>query len=316
MPRKMLPGVRLALIVVVCGLSFINASSNVHAQGAKPKINYREPAREYVELQVDSRVFQVEKQLVDEDEELATAAVERLKARFDEALAIFPEHSREGLQDMPLFVLYGPKATHGGRPSGMAYFRKEAPTHRKDIDPRWGRSVVVYSADNYVKLRDLWAIKGVVHELAHAYHLEHWPEKEQGILTAWENAMARGLYHGVKNDQEKVLDKAYATVNQLEYFAELTCMYFVRCDYHPFDRRQLAAYDPAGHAMIEKYWKPPKEYELRTWTDRSGKFSVKAKFKSAASGKITLVKEDDSEITVESAVLSEEDRSYLRDLQR
>ena len=30
--------------------------------------------------------------------------------------------------------------------------------------------------------------------------------------------------------------KAYAATNHLEYFAELSCMYFVGCNYEPFDR--------------------------------------------------------------------------------
>lgn len=304
-------------------LGFVAGSCLEHDAQAqergKPRIDYREPSRDYVEMKVEERTFHVEMELVSEDPDLTQKVLARLNERIKDAIAIFPEHSRAGLEDMPFFVMYGEKATHGGRRSGMAYFRKEAPKHRKDIDARWGRSIVIYSAENYFKLRDIWATKSIVHELAHAYHLEHWPEKEDAIVAAWEGAMERGLYHGVKNDKGEVLDKAYATVNQLEYFAELTCMYFVRCDYHPFDRRQLAAYDPTGYAMIEKYWNVPKlatEHELRTWTDNTGKFTVKAKFKSYASGKVTLAKDDGSEIIVPASKLSDPDRSYLAKLKR
>ena len=66
--------------------------------------------------------------------------------------------------------------------------------------------------------------------------------------------MKLGLYHGVKDDEGKIVDKAYATVNQLEYFAELSCMYFVGCNYQPFDREELQTYDPKGYAMIEQMW--------------------------------------------------------------
>jgi hypothetical protein len=62
------------------------------------------------------------------------------------------------------------------------------------------------------------------------------------------------LYHGVKNDKGTTVEKAYAATNQLEYFAELSCMYFVGCNYQPFNRRELQAYDPVGYAMIEKMW--------------------------------------------------------------
>jgi len=46
----------------------------------------------------------------------------------------------------------------------------------------------------------------------------------------------------------------YAAQNQLEYFAELSAMYFVGCNYPPANRSELKAYDPAGYDMIERYW--------------------------------------------------------------
>jgi hypothetical protein len=45
---------------------------------------------------------------------------------------------------------------------------------------------------------------------------------------------------------ESQLPEAYATVNQLEYFAELSSMYFVGCNYQPSNRRELMLYDPTG----------------------------------------------------------------------
>jgi hypothetical protein len=53
----------------------------------------------------------------------------------------------------------------------------------------------------------------------------------------------------------KTLESAYALVNQLEYFAELSCMYFAKCNYEPSTRRELKDYDPVGYAMIRKLWK-------------------------------------------------------------
>ncbi|MFT3883249.1 MAG: hypothetical protein QM703_26800 [Gemmatales bacterium] len=105
-----------------------------------------------------------------------------------------------------------------------------------------------------MQISDFWAIKALVHELAHAHHLEQWPEDQPDILQAWNKAMKAGLYHGVKDDEGKKVAKAYAAVNQLEYFAELSSMYFVGCNYQPFSRKELAVYDPVGYAMIEKMW--------------------------------------------------------------
>ena len=31
-------------------------------------------------------------------------------------------------------------------------------------------------------------------------------------------------------------------------------MYFAGCNFQPFNRKELKAYDPVGYAMIEKMW--------------------------------------------------------------
>src|SRR2546430_12045494 len=55
--------------------------------------------------------------------------------------------------------------------------------------------------------------------------------------------------------------------------------------------------------------------EFRTWSDASGKFTVKAKFVSAADGKVTLEQEDGSTVEVELAKLSPADQKYVADQQ-
>lgn len=153
--------------------------------------------------------------------------------------------------------MYGPKAHGGGKSNGLEYFQKTAPQYHPELDSRWGDAIVVYSAPNYTRISDLWAQKALMHELAHAYQLEQWPEHQPDIQQAWENARDSGLYHNVKDvETGKSIPNAYALVNQLEYFAEVTCMYFARCNYQPSDREQLKAYDPVGYAMIRKLWQP------------------------------------------------------------
>ena len=62
------------------------------------------------------------------------------------------------------------------------------------------------------------------------------------------------MYRGVKDVNGAILESAYARQNQLEYFAELSCAYFWRGEYEPFDRAALRQYDPGGFAIIEKMW--------------------------------------------------------------
>jgi hypothetical protein len=152
--------------------------------------------------------------------------------------------------------MYGPKARNGGKDNGLEYFQKNAPEHHRELDPRWGDAIVIYFAQNYVAITDLWALKALFHEIAHAYQLEQWPEKQPDILAAWENARNSKLYLNVRDvETGKRLPSAYALTNQLEFFAELSCMYFVRCNYEPSNQKQLKAYDPVGYAMIRKMWK-------------------------------------------------------------
>ncbi|MCA9145664.1 MAG: hypothetical protein H6821_03435 [Planctomycetaceae bacterium] len=199
-------------------------------------------------------MLRVERQLLAEAPAVAQQAAMRLNLNIERALAILPKESRGLLEALPWYLMYGPNAQGGGKDNGLAYFQRDSPKHNSLLDEKWGSAFVVHCAPNYCQLSDFWALKSVLHELAHAYQLEQWPEKQLEILEAWQAAMDQGLHHGVQNDKGELLDRSYAATNQLEYFAELTCMYFVGCNYRPSNRRELNAYDPAGFAMIERMW--------------------------------------------------------------
>jgi len=221
---------------------------------AQKDVDYRDPPREYVTVRLGEWTVLVEKQLRADDPALAKEALARLDKKLAEAMKALPEPSRATLKKLRIFLMYGPKARGGGRDEGLDYIAKTEPEYYKQLDPRWADAVIIYCAENYVQLSDFWALKALVHEFSHAHHLEQWPENQPDILGAWQNAMKHHLYHGVKDDQGKTVEKAYAATNQLEYFAELSCMYFVGCNYQPFNRKELKAYDPVGYAMIEKMW--------------------------------------------------------------
>jgi hypothetical protein len=220
------------------------------------EVDYQQPRRKYVAAKRGNLTVWIESQLKAEAPAIADRALDRLKAKRGEALAILPKHARERLANVPFFLLYGPKARGGGRNNGLEYFQKDAPDHHEKLDPRWGDAIVVYCAQNYLDISDLWAMKSLFHEFAHAYQLKQWPEKQPDILRAWENAMNRNLYRNVRDlETKKPIERAYALTNQLEYFAELSCMYFVACNYEPSERNQLKDYDPVGYKMIRKMWK-------------------------------------------------------------
>ena len=217
-------------------------------------VNYRQPERDFSERTAGGWTFQLERELVLQSPEAAERVVQRLETNLTEMLASFPEHTRESLRQVTIFVMLGEQATGGGRANGGEYFRRIDPDFHPHLDTRWRNAVVIYSAANYLQQNDHWAKQVLVHEFAHAWHLDQWPEQQPEIYDAWQSATQAKLYRNVKDTNGTVLDQAYAAHNQMEYFAELTCAYFHRGEYEPFDRAALQAYDPTGFAMIETMW--------------------------------------------------------------
>ena len=67
-------------------------------------------------------------------------------------------------------------------------------------------------------------------------------------------AMKAGLFQVVREEDKDAHFPNYAAQNDLEYFTELTAMYFTGANCFPKDRAGLKACDLAGHALIEKLW--------------------------------------------------------------
>jgi hypothetical protein len=94
----------------------------------------------------------------------------------------------------------------------------------------------------------------VLHELAHAYHDQVLGFAEGRIKMAFGRAQASGDYESVDYVRGKP-QRAYALVNQREYFAECTEAFFGTNDFYPFTREQLRAHDPGMFALLEEVWK-------------------------------------------------------------
>jgi hypothetical protein len=196
----------------------------------------------------------MEEELAVDHPRLASNALARLSSKLQEVKKVLPRHSLPLLQQRKIFLLLGQASRLGGKNSGADYFQRHAPAHFSNLDPRMASSIVIYSATNFVWLNELWALKVLIHEMAHAWQLEQWPETQPDILAAHQHALRKGLYQNILGDHDQPLEKAYAITNQLEYFAELSCMYFAACNYFPRHRQELQAYDPVGYAMILKIW--------------------------------------------------------------
>lgn len=291
----------------------ILASSQGLAQ-KKEKPNYRTPSRAWSKIEHQGRSYIVEKELIDNERELAKKALKRLGRNIDLALTLFPRHSHEHLEKQQFWLLYGPKSQLGGHGNGLAYFRPGSPKFDEKRHEDWNSAVVVYHAQNYASISDLWALKSVMHELGHAYQLEQWPEKEPHILAAYENAMKEKLYLNVKTEKGKTIEKAYATVNQLEYFAELTCMHFGECNYGPRKRVDLRSYDPVGYEMIRRMWKIGKAYgrpERRAWTLGKAGRQLEGIYQSSTRTHVRVLDSGNRSRRLALSTLSQIDRDYV-----
>jgi hypothetical protein len=95
----------------------------------------------------------------------------------------------------------------------------------------------------------------VLHELSHGYHDQFLKEGfgNQEVKAAFEKAMKTGHYNSVLQSSGRE-EKAYATTNPMEYFAEATEAYFGTNDFYPFVRPELKKQDPELFALLEKLW--------------------------------------------------------------
>ncbi len=218
------------------------------------RVDFNHPPRDYVEKKALQWPLLVEKELTEKDPELAVRAENKLIAQLQRMLDLFPQAAHPVFKNLKLFLMGGKSMKGGGYDSGGEYHQKVSPDFYKYLDPRMASSVVLYSAENYDWLSDFWSLKVILHEFSHAYQLEQWPEDKPEIVKAWEHAKEQGLYKKAARHDSVILEEPYVMTNALEYFAELSCMYFCGCDYAPYNRNELRLYDPTGYAMIEQLW--------------------------------------------------------------
>lgn len=116
----------------------------------------------------------------------------------------------------------------------------------------WAESIQIGNAANYLSWTSVQPAM-VLHELSHAWHHQVLGYDQTAIKAAYDNAMATGIYSSVPyaggGNQT-----AYATNNEMEYFAELTEAYFWENDFYPFVQSELQEFDPMGYQAVEEAW--------------------------------------------------------------
>lgn len=217
----------------------------------KHKVDYCTPRREYYKTG-DSWTIYLEQSLVDSDKPYADKALNKLETNLNEIIAKLPRHAAQQLKKLDVYLMKGEKS--GVDEGGMSYIRPGEAKNYHYLDPSWQHAIVVYSAKTLMYLDKMWTQKALMHELAHAWHISKWPQRHPPIYSAFLQAKKKGLYTNIKDYKGRNIEVAYAIKNQLEYFADLSAMYFVGGNYFPYKAEKLKEYDPVGYRMVKLMW--------------------------------------------------------------
>ncbi len=150
---------------------------------------------------------------------------------------------------------------HRNDPSGKcAAFNPSAQWLRDHgSDPHMAGGVEISNCANFLDWTHQQPFM-VLHELAHAYNFKFMKGgfKNQLIKNAFALSMQNGKYNHVLHWDGKIA-KAYATTNQMEYFAECTEAYFGQNDFFPFVNAELKTFDPVAYKLMQEVWGNPVE---------------------------------------------------------
>lgn len=127
------------------------------------------------------------------------------------------------------------------------------------LSPKKARCIELANARNFLEFtkEQPWML---LHELAHAYHhqfLEDGFENAE-IKAAFQKAASSHLYDSVLRANGHC-ERAYATNNPMEYFAEASEAFFGSNDFYPFVRSELQRHDPDMADLLYKLWQVPRK---------------------------------------------------------
>jgi hypothetical protein len=215
------------------------------------EINFRTPKRTYQRIPGEWKIY-VERDMASARPDLTDQATHKLQQTLSDILVRLPPQASNMIRGLNFYLMWGNTSPLGGMRSGLRTVLHGGANSLPLYDPAWDNAVVIYNAPFF--LASEWAHKTLTHEIAHAWHLKQWPAKYAPILASWQHAKNIGLYRNVVDYRGKNVASAYALNNQMEYFAEISAIYFVGGHHFPFDRAGLKQYDPEGYRMVETVW--------------------------------------------------------------
>ena len=171
-----------------------------------------------------------------------------LTRQFGEVVEVVPPSAVAALRNVRIWVEWS------RRPDAGAEFHiSQGWLEKNGYNPAKAGSIEISNSLNFVSWSRAEQPCMVLHELAHAYHFLVLGERHPEIAAAYRQAVESRSYQSV-DYYGGGKRRAYALVDEKEYFAELSEAYFCRNDYYPFTRADLQQHDPVGYELLQRLW--------------------------------------------------------------
>ena len=249
-------GIAAAWVLLACVIALGQVRTSKRA-AAKGQADW-EPVPGYKYRSIDGFNLAVNKTVLEEDEKSTDRRkpMQVLELELDLLVGELPPRAVVVLREIPIWVEWDKivdvdqNAPRGGR-AVASYHPGNNRLHHYSFSSL--ESKVKSNAVEIVSMKLLTAEHQgerhrsvLLHEVTHAIHHHLFDFDNPHIKAAYQNAMSHKLYAG-----------EYASTNEREYFAEVSCAYFGHLDYAPHNGEELKQYDPVGYQMMELTWGRP-----------------------------------------------------------
>jgi hypothetical protein len=171
-----------------------------------------------------------------------------LARQFGEVVEVVPPPAVSSLRNVRIWVEWSKRSD-----GGAEFHVSRGWLEKNGYNPAKAGGIEISNSLNFLNWSRAEQPCMVLHELAHAYHFLVLGENHPEIAAAYRQAVERRSYESV-DYYGGGKRRAYALVNEKEYFAELSEAYFSRNDYYPFTRADLRQHDPVGYALMRRLW--------------------------------------------------------------
>lgn len=219
------------------------------ALGAEAKPAPFDPTGQYDVRQIEQWRVLVNRRFLNEQPELADQTLALLQHHLYQIGRMVPTPAVEKLRNVTAWV----EEAEPHHPC-MAYHPDAGWLRAHDMNPEKAGCVEVANARNFLTWtrQQPWM---VFHELAHAYHDRFLDRgfNNPEVRHAYDRMIESKRYDAVLHIGGRT-EKAYATRDPMEYFAETSECFFGTNDFYPFVRIELNQHDPEMHRLLEKLW--------------------------------------------------------------